>query len=86
MLYQLKRSGKLANLAGLIIGGFTDMKDTERQFGKTVYEAISDILAEYDYPVAYGFPVSHGTENYALKIGVNYVLKVGKLKTLLTEA
>ena len=85
MLYQLKRSGKLANLAGLIIGGFTDMKDTERPFGKTVYEAIKDIVAEYDYPLAYGFPVSHGTENYALKIGVNYTLKVGKLKTQLTE-
>ena len=35
MLYQLKRSGKLDKLAGLIIGGFTDMKDTERPFGKT---------------------------------------------------
>lgn len=85
MLYQLKRSGKLANLAGLIIGGFTDIKDTERPFGKTVYEAIADIFAEYDYPVAYGFPVSHGTENYALKTGVDYTLKVGKAKTQLTE-
>ncbi len=85
MLYQLKRSGKFENLAGLIIGGFTDMKDTERPFGKTVYEAIADILADYDYPVAYGFPVSHGTENYALKIGVTYTLKVGKTKTQLSE-
>ena len=86
MLYQLKRSGKLANLSGLIIGGFTDMKDTERPFGKTVYEAIADIVVEYEYPVAYGFPVSHGTENYALKIGVDYTLKVGRSKTQLTEA
>jgi len=86
MLYQLKRSGKLANLSGLIIGGFTDMKDTERPFGKTVYEAIADIVVEYEYPVAYGFPVSHGTENYALKIGVGYTLKVGRSKTQLTEA
>ena len=85
MLYQLKRSGKLDNLAGLIIGGFTDMKDTERPFGKTVYEAIKDIVAEYDYPIAYEFPVSHGTRNYALKIGVTYILKVGKTKTQLTE-
>ena len=85
MLYQLKRSGKFENLAGLIIGGFTDMKDTERPFGKTVYEAIKDIVAEYDYPVAYNFPVSHGTENYALKIGVAYTLKVGKTKTQLME-
>ncbi len=85
MLYQLKRSGKFENLAGLIIGGFTDMKDTDRPFGKTVYEIIQEIVSEYDYPVAYGFPVSHGTENYALKIGVNYTLKVGKTKTQLLE-
>lgn len=85
MMYQLKRSGKLANLAGLIIGGFTDMKDTERPFGKTVYEAIADIIAEYDYPVAFGFPVSHGKENYALKIGIAYSLKISKTKTRLTE-
>ncbi len=85
MLYQLKRSDKFENLAGLIIGGFTDMKDTDRPFGETVYEAIADIVADYDYPVAYGFPVSHGTENYALKIGVTYTLKVGKTKTQLSE-
>ena len=38
MMYQLKRSGKLDKLAGLIVGGFTDMKDTERPFGQTVHE------------------------------------------------
>jgi muramoyltetrapeptide carboxypeptidase len=85
MLYQLKRSGKFKNLAGLIIGGFTDMKDTERPFGKTVYEAISDIVAEYNYPVAFNFPVSHGKENYALKIGVTYKLAVTKSKVTLSE-
>ncbi len=76
MLYQIKRSGKLDRLAGLIIGGFTDMKDTERPFGKTVYEVIHDIVAEYNYPVCFNFPVSHGKENYALKVGGSYELKV----------
>lgn len=85
MMQQLKRSGKLKNLAGLIIGGFTDIKDTERPFGKTVYEIIHDIVKAYDYPVCFGFPVSHGKENYALKIGVGYKLKVGKSKVTLEE-
>lgn len=85
MFYQLKRSGKLARLSGLIIGGFTDMKDTERPFGKTVYELIYDIVREYDYPVCFNFPVSHGKENYALKIGAGYKLKVGRSKVLLEE-
>jgi len=85
MLYQLKRNGRLDKLAGLIIGGFTDMKDTTRPFGKNVYEIIHDVAGEYDYPVCFGFPVSHGGENYALKHGVGYKLKVSKHKVTLEE-
>lgn len=85
MLYQLKRSGMLANLAGLIVGGFTDMEDTERPFGKKVYDIIKEITAAYHYPVCFNFPVSHNKENYALKIGVTYTLKISKTKTGLTE-
>ncbi|RYE52868.1 MAG: LD-carboxypeptidase [Sphingobacteriales bacterium] len=85
MFVQLKRSGKLDDLAGLIIGGFTDMKDTDRPFGKTINELIHDHLKDYKYPVCFGFPVSHDKENYALKIGVGYKLKVGKVKVSLEE-
>ena len=85
MMYQLKRSGMLDKLAGLIIGGFTDIKDTERPFGKTIYEVISEVVAEYSYPVCFGFPVSHSTENLALKSGAKYNLDVGKKKVRLTE-
>lgn len=85
MMYQLKRSNKLDKLAGLIVGGFNDIKDTENPFGQTAYEIIRDAVAEYDYPVCFDFPVSHGKENYALKIGVGYKLKVGKNKVMLEE-
>ena len=85
MMYQLKRAHKLDKLAGLIVGGFTDMKDTERPFGQTVHEIIRDAVAEYDYPVCFDFPVSHDEKNYALKIGVGYKLKVGKNKVVLEE-
>lgn len=85
MMYQLKRSGKLSKLAGLIIGGFTDNKDTERPFGKTAFEIIHEIVKDYNYPVCFGFPVSHEKENYALKIGVGYKLKITKSKIVLEE-
>jgi len=85
MLCQIKRSGKLDKLAGLIIGGFTDMKDTDRPFGKTVYEVIREIVTEFNYPVCFNFPVSHEKENYALKVGVKYTLAVTKTKTVLSE-
>jgi len=85
MLHQLKRSGKLTNLSGLIIGGFTDVKDTERPFGKKVKAVIKDILQDYDYPVCFDFPVGHQKENYALKIGGDFQLKITNTKVLLSE-
>lgn len=78
MMYQLKRSGKLDDLKGLIIGRFSDMKDTTIPFGQTVEEVIKDLVKDYDYPVCFRFPVSHDKENYALKVGVKYQLKVEK--------
>ncbi|HXB96229.1 MAG TPA: LD-carboxypeptidase [Puia sp.] len=85
MLRQLKRSGKFDRLAGLVIGGFTDLKDTNRPFGATVEAIIGDVAGQYDFPVCYGFPVSHGKENVALKIGVDYVLTVDAQGASLTE-
>lgn len=85
MLLQLKRAGKLDKLAGLIIGKFTDNKDTERPFGKSVYEIIYEQVKEYDFPICFDFPVSHEKENYALKVGVEYELEVEGDKTKLVE-
>ncbi len=70
----------------MVIGGFTDSKDTERPFGQSVYEIIADAVKDYSYPVCFNFPVSHEKENYALKIGVKYQLKVEEEKVILKEA
>jgi len=85
LLYQLLRSGKLAEVAGLIIGKFIDVKDTERPFGKNIDEVISDIVKQFDYPVCFNFPVSHTKENYALKVGVKHELKITGRSVSLSE-
>lgn len=85
MLYQFQRGVKFDKLAGLIVGSFSDLKDTERPFGKTAYEIIRGITRQYKFPVCFQFPVSHERENYALKVGVGYKLKVGKNKVVLEE-
>jgi muramoyltetrapeptide carboxypeptidase len=85
MMYQLKRSGKFKNLAGLVLGGFTEMKDTERPFGKTMEDILKDITRTLNCPVCYNFPVSHAKENVALKIGLEYELVVSPGKTHLKE-
>ena len=76
MMLQLKRAGKLKKLKGLIVGGFSDNKDTERTFGKTAYDIIAEAVQEYTYPKCFGFPISHEKENVAIAIGQTYALEI----------
>jgi muramoyltetrapeptide carboxypeptidase len=69
MMMNLKRSGKLSNLKALIVGGMSDMKDNTVPYGKTAEEIIAEHVAEYNYPVCFGFPAGHIKNNYALKMG-----------------
>jgi muramoyltetrapeptide carboxypeptidase len=85
MMVQLARSGQLDRLAGLVIGGFSDMKDTVVPFGQTVEALILDKVRAYGYPVCFGFPISHGKENYALKVGLPHRLEVGPEEVVLAE-
>jgi muramoyltetrapeptide carboxypeptidase len=63
MMNHLDRSGKLKKLAGLVVGHFSDMKDNTVPFGKDAYQIIKDYTSSYNYPVCYGFPVGHQSEN-----------------------
>jgi muramoyltetrapeptide carboxypeptidase len=76
MMQNLKRSGKLNYLSGLIVGGLTDMKDNTIPFGSTAEEIILEAVAEYDYPVCFGFPVGHMDDNRAIIMGREVTLKV----------
>ncbi|MES2477858.1 MAG: LD-carboxypeptidase [Bacteroidota bacterium] len=76
MMYNLKRSGKLDGLKGLLLGSFTDIEDTERPFGQSLEEIIFDKVREYDFPVAFNFPCGHDVENVTLMLGVAHRLKV----------
>ena len=85
MMIQLKRAGMLTNLAGLVVGGFTQTKDSDPAFGASVYEIIQSAVAEYSYPVCYDFPVSHDKENFAIKHGADYTLQVTAKKVSVQE-
>ncbi|HLG03028.1 MAG TPA: LD-carboxypeptidase [Bacteroidia bacterium] len=76
MVLSLKRARKLEGLKGLIIGGMHEMKDNPVPYGKTAEEIIAEQVAEYDYPVCYGFPAGHGVKNYALQLGKKVRLDV----------
>ncbi|MEM6719353.1 MAG: LD-carboxypeptidase [Bacteroidota bacterium] len=76
MLMNLKRNGYFENLAGLIVGGMTDMHDNTIPFGKNVHEIILDITAEYDFPICFNFPAGHLDDNRALVFGRKVTLQV----------
>lgn len=77
MFWNLKRSGKLENLAGLIIGGFKlKPDDPGDEFGRTLYEVIIEKVKEYTYPVCFDFPIGHQKNNFAIKCGAKHILNV----------
>ncbi len=76
MLYQLKLSGRLASLAGLIVGRFTEYTEN-KGLGGTLYELVGRLVEEYDYPVCFDFPVGHVTDNLPLIEGAEVDFAVG---------
>jgi len=70
MMRQLRRSGRLAKLAGLVVGQFTDMRlNLSLPFGQDAYEIIASIVADYTYPVLFDLPAGHVDYNLTLPIG-----------------
>ena len=84
MMWILKRSGKLSQIKGLIIGSFTELKDNEIAFGKTAVEIISEHVSGYSYPVCFDFPAGHIEDNHALILGKTVNLKAVQQKVHLT--
>lgn len=76
MLVSLKRAGQLSNLAGLLVGGFTNMKGED--FGKTAQEIIFEHCSPFGYPIAFHFPAGHQKDNRALLFGVQAKLTVSE--------
>ncbi len=86
MFWNLKRTGKLDRLKGLIVGGFkVKPDDPGEEFGRTVYEIVMEKMKDYDYPVCFDFPVGHQKNNFALKCGVRHRLEVKDDKVTLSE-
>ena len=71
MMQGLKRCGMLEGLAGLVVGGMTDMHDNTIPFGHSAEETVARTVAEYHYPVVFNAPFGHlGDNNLALPLGI----------------
>ncbi|HYK76443.1 MAG TPA: LD-carboxypeptidase [Daejeonella sp.] len=84
MMWNLKRAGKLAQLGGLVVGGFTDLKDNDIPFGQSAEEIIREHVQEYGYPVCFNFPAGHIENNHALVFGKTVNLEVAQQQVHLT--
>ncbi|WP_159521375.1 S66 peptidase family protein [Sunxiuqinia indica] len=86
IMHSLKLSGKLAKLRGLLVGGFTDMKNNDSPFGQTALEIIRDAVKDYNYPVCFDFPAGHIARNLPLVFGADYILTVTEEKAQLSRS
>ncbi|MBR4135003.1 MAG: LD-carboxypeptidase [Bacteroidales bacterium] len=69
MMYNLKRSGRLDGISGLLVGHLSDMHDNTIPFGHTAEEIVAECCAEYDFPLLFNFPAGHLPDNRAIKMG-----------------
>jgi len=76
MMQNLKLAGMLENLAGLVVGGLTDMHDNEVPFGKDAAEIIREAVEEFEFPVCLDFPAGHIRQNMAMVLGRDVSLEV----------
>lgn len=65
----LARAGMFQNIAGLVLGQFSDLKDTGRPFGFTIDDIVAEHLADRNIPVVTNAPFGHTGPLYALPVG-----------------
>ncbi len=83
MFFTLKKSGILSKIRGLVVGSFTDLKDTEIPFGKSYAAIILEHCADLSIPIAFNFPAGHINDNRALIFGNPCVFEVTNEKVIL---
>ncbi len=82
MMQNFRLGGKLNQLAGLVVGQFSDM--TDQEFGFSAYEIIQKAVADFSFPLAFNASIGHIASNQAVLHGGNYSLTVNENKSLLS--
>jgi muramoyltetrapeptide carboxypeptidase len=81
MLMNLKLSGKLDAVKGIVVGEFTNMTASG---DSSIESIVRDRVADLKIPVMYGVQVGHDTENLSLYLGRKVKLTVDDSKSTLT--
>lgn len=67
----------LPKIAGLIVGQFTEMRDGRTAFGTESDEIIADACSGFSFPICFGFPAGHITDNRCLIMNTPLTMFVG---------
>ena len=84
MMRNLRMSGVLEHLSGLVVGQFSDCDD-DPLMSQTVYQTIKEAVADYDYPVIFNAPVGHVERNLPLWIHGHTTIDCSAEGVLLTN-
>jgi muramoyltetrapeptide carboxypeptidase len=84
MMTSLRLTGKLNNLAAMIVGGMEKMEQGNVTYNKSSEEIILDIAGHYNYPIIFNFPAGHISDNRAVYMGREAVIKQNGLEASLT--
>jgi muramoyltetrapeptide carboxypeptidase len=80
MIQNLRLSGILAKISGLIIGQFSECEEDPLMM-QSVQELILSAVNEYGYPVCFNFPAGHVEYNLPFILGGNIDLLITKDRT-----
>ena len=76
MLQNLRMSGVLARIKGLVVGQFTDCEPDPLMPDNSIYATILEAVKGYSYPVLFDFPAGHVDDNRPLRFLQPTVLSV----------
>mgnify|MGYP001822833160 CR=1 FL=1 len=83
MMINLRRSGFLSKMKGIIVGGMTEMNDNDIPFGKSALDIIHEHTRDLGIPVCFDFPAGHIENNNPIFLGVQTKFDVSNEKTTL---
>jgi muramoyltetrapeptide carboxypeptidase len=69
MLNSLRLTGRLKNLAAMIVGGMEKITEGDQVFNQSVEEVVLNMAGGYGYPVLFNFPAGHISDNRAIYMG-----------------
>ena len=78
MIFALGKAGVFEKIKGLIIGGMTELEDTDPPLGRSIEEIILEQLRFSNMPVIFNFPTGHINDNRAIVFGKKVQLTVGE--------